>query len=86
MLLNFTSDTSYKRSRFSKTPLKKSLEFVLSGKYSTIIFNFSFVLLVAEVNFILNKQCFKKNVFVTDNFSHIKIVFILLIKIVVLDI
>lgn len=53
--LDFSLDTGYKGSRFSKTLLKKNLEFVSNKKNGTIAFNLSFVLLQIEVDSVLEK-------------------------------
>lgn len=55
ILLNFSINNNYKYHRFSKTLLKKSLEFVLYKKNNIIIFNSSFILLLIEVDLIIKK-------------------------------
>lgn len=47
---NLTLDIVYKRSRFFKTLLKKGLKFVLYEEKNSVLFNLSFVFLLAEIN------------------------------------
>lgn len=55
ILLNLSSDISYKQYEFSKTLPEKSLEFILSSENSTIAYYLSLILLHMEVNLILEK-------------------------------
>lgn len=63
--------------------LKNRLEFILSSANNIVVFNLSFVLLLAKVNFILEKQNCKKGTSIVYNTSYIKKIFILLIKVLV---
>ena len=55
VLFNLTPDTIYKCSRFSKTLLEKSLKFVLCEKGGLRLFNPSFILLLAKINYFFIK-------------------------------
>lgn len=85
IFLDFSSNTSYKSGEFSKTLPEKDFEFVWSGREGTIIFNMSFLLLLAEVDSIPEKQNYNKNTLGACSTSYVKIVFILSIKVVVLN-
>lgn len=82
--LNFSSDTGHKLNRFLKTLLKKELEFVSSKRDKTVTFNWSFLLLLAEIDLILKKQGYKKDALDVCDTSRVKIIFPLLTKVVVL--
>lgn len=57
--------------------LKKNFKFISNKKNSIIIFNLSFVLLPTKVDFISEKQDYKKDMLVVYNTRYVKIVFIL---------
>lgn len=78
--VNLGSDVDYKPDRFFKILLEKNFKFILSRRTNIITFNLSFILLLAKVNSILEKQSCKKDEFETYNISYLKIIFILLIK------
>lgn len=61
---------------------KKNLKFSLNKQDNTIIFNLSFVLLPTKINLILKKQDQKKNILVAYGSGHIKIIFLLVIKVI----
>ena len=82
--LNLGLDASYKRGGFSKTLLKKSLEFVLNKGNGIVTFNLSFVLLLAKVNPISKKRGCKRDAFVACSFGRIEMVLTLLTKIIAL--
>lgn len=81
ILFNFALNTSYKDNKFSKTLLEKGLKFILS---KGVTFNLYLILLLAEVDFILEKQGCKGDALVTFSISYIEIVLVLLIKVVTL--
>lgn len=60
--LDLSLDAGHKGDGFSKALLKKSLEFILSRRDSTIIFNLGLVLLLVKVNSILEKCNRKEDV------------------------
>lgn len=64
--------------------LNKRLEFVISSRDSTIIFNIIFVLLLAEVNPIPEKQVDKMDMLGTSSIGHIKMILALSINVVAL--
>lgn len=70
--LDFGLDASNKQGAFSGTLLKKSIEFIANEKKSTIAFNLSFVLLLAEVVLVLEKQSHKKDELVAYSFGRVK--------------
>lgn len=82
--LNLSLDAGHKRGRFSKTLLKKSLKFLLSKGDGTITFNLGLVLLSVEVDSILEKQGYKKDVLEICSTDYVKIVLVLLAEVVVL--
>lgn len=51
--LNLCLDVDHKQDRFTKTLSEEGFKFILNKKNNTIVFNLSFVLLIAEVNLIL---------------------------------
>lgn len=53
--LDLSTDISHKGSGFSKTLVKKNLEFVLNKGPVTVTFKLDFVLLPVEVDFVLEK-------------------------------
>lgn len=85
ILLDLSLDASYKRGRFSKTLLEKSLKFLLSEGDSAVTLYLSLILLLAEVDLVSKKQGYKEDALVIHGSSHVKIVFILLKKVVVLN-
>lgn len=82
--LDFNPDATYKGSRFSKILPKKGFEFIPSRKNSTITLNWSFVLLLAKIDLILEEQDEKKDTLRARSTDYVKIVFILLTKVVTL--
>lgn len=69
VLFNFILDIIYKYGKFSKTLLKKSLEFILSKKVDFILLFLIFMLLSSKIDPILEKQSCKKDVFRVYSFS-----------------
>ena len=82
--LDLDPDASYKQGRFSKTLLKKGLEFVPSRGDGIIAFNLSFILLPAEVNPISEEEDCKEDAFVAYGSGRVKMILILLIEIIAL--
>lgn len=60
ILFNLSLDTGYQYNRFFKTLPNKNFKFILDKKYNIIAFNLSFILLLTEIDFILEKQSRKK--------------------------
>lgn len=77
---NPTSDIGYKYSKFSKTLLEKSPEFVSSRRDGIVIFNLDLILLLTKVNSISNKHGYKMDTLAICGIDYIKIVFVLPIK------
>lgn len=69
-----------------KNLLEWGFEFVLSKRGGISSFKLNFLLLLAEVYFILKKQGCKVDMFVAHGFSYMKIVFTLPKKIIALHI
>lgn len=84
ILFDFYLDISYKWYKFSETLLEKGIQFVPSKGSGIIALNLGFILLLAEVDPILKKQGYKKDVLVACSTSRIKIVLVLLTKVVAL--
>lgn len=82
--LNLSSNIDHKQNKFLKILLKKNLEFVVSRGNDTIVFNLSFVLLLAKVNLIPKEQDYKKDALVAYSTICIKIIFTVLTKVVAL--
>lgn len=53
--LNLTLDTSHKHGRFFKTLLKKSFKFISSRRSNIVIFDLSFMLLLAAIDLIVEE-------------------------------
>lgn len=81
-MLDFSLDTSYKSSAFSKTLPKKGLEFILNKRESTVIFNLGHMLLLTKVGLIPEKQGNKENVFKTYGIDCVKMLLVLSIKVI----
>lgn len=62
---------------------KKGLEFVLSKRDGINAFNLSFRLLLAKIDFVQEKQGYKKDTLVVYSSGYIKMVLTLSIKVVV---
>lgn len=60
ILFNVSPDTSHKQNRFSKTPLKKSLKFILYKSNSFVAFILTFFLLLVEINLVFEEHNYKK--------------------------
>lgn len=71
ILLNLCLNIGYKQDGFFKTLPKKGLKFVLNRVDSTIIFNFSFVLLPVEINFVVKKRGRKRDMLMFHSISHV---------------
>lgn len=82
ILLDLGLNTYYQYGRFSETLLEKDFKLIVNKKNNTIIFNSSFILLLIEVDFVLEKQSYKKDTFMITSIRHVKIVLILVIKII----
>lgn len=61
--------------------LEKSFELVLSERYGLIIFDLGLILMPTEVNYILEEQGCKKDLFMAFSSSGFQMVFILPIEI-----
>lgn len=61
---------------------EKDFEFVLNRRDNIVVFNISFVLLLAKFDFILKKQGCKRDVLGTCSINYVKIIFALLIEII----
>lgn len=79
-MLNFSSNIYYKYNRFFNTLLDKSFKFVSNREKNILVFYLTLILLLVEIDPILEKQSFKKDVFITCGNSYIKIIFALLVK------
>lgn len=85
VLFNFNLDASYKCNRFFKTFLMKDLKFILNKSNNIIVmFNSSLKLLEANFDSIIEEQNCKKDLFMTCDTSHMKIILGLLTKIMML--
>lgn len=84
VFFNLILDDFYKRGRFVKTLIEKSSEYILFKVNNLILLNLSLILLLAEINPIIKKQSWKKNVLMAFITSCIKMVLALLTKIVAL--
>lgn len=82
--LNLCLDVGHKWGRFFEILLEKDFEFVLRRGDGIVVSYLSFVLLLAKINLFSEEQGHKKDVFRACGTGHIKIVFALLAKIVVL--
>lgn len=82
--LDFYLDASYKQDRFSKTLPKKSFKFVLNRKIGIIAFHLNFMLLLAKIDLLTEKQSCKRDALVFCGIGRIKIIFALLIKVIAL--
>lgn len=83
---DFSLDIVNKCNGFSKTLLEKSLESVLYKKNNPVPLNLSFILLLAKVNSISEKQSYKKDELVIFDTNYVKIMLTLLTKVVLLHI
>lgn len=83
ILFNLIPDIIYKHSRFFKTLLKKSFEFILNKKIGFVLFFLHFMLLLSRIDSILEEQGYKKYLFEVYTSSHFKIIFTLLTKILI---
>lgn len=90
--LNLRLDVDHKQDRFSKSLIKKDLEFVLSKEDSLVALNLDLVLLLAKVDsilkvdFIPEKQGCKKNILMAHGIGHIKIILVLSTKVIIFHI
>lgn len=82
--LNFSANANYKYNSFFKNLLKKSIKFFSNKEKISIIFGLIFLLLLAKVDLISEKQSHKKDVFLKFNNSYVKIIFKLSIEILAL--
>lgn len=80
--LNLGLDISYKQGEFSITLPDKGLKFVPSKKNDTVVFNLDFMLIPAEIDFILEKRDYKGDTLKVNDTGAIKIIFALSIEIV----
>ena len=80
---NFTLDAIHKRSRFSKTCLKKGLKFILCEEVGPDSFSPSLMLLLPEINPLLEEQNRKKYIFVTFSISYFEMVLVVPAEVVI---
>lgn len=80
---NLALDIIYKHNIFSKTLLKKGLEFDSNRKNGLIIFLLYFILLLSKINPISKEQNCKKNAFRVYDLNNFEIVFRLLAEIII---
>lgn len=73
--LNLNLNASHKYNGFSKTLLEKSLEFILSGRGGTIVFDLSLMLPLTKIDFIAKEQSWKRYAFRTCITGYVKIIF-----------
>ena len=81
---NLGLNISYKWGESSKTLVEESLKFILSKQSAIVIFNLSFILLLAKIDLILEEQSNKKATLIVCSFGRIKMLFELAIKVVAL--
>lgn len=62
--------------------LEKGLKFVLNRRDGIIVFNLSFILLLAKVDLIIEQQGCKENALVICSTGRIEMIFALLIKVI----
>lgn len=84
--LNLNSNTSHKYNEFFKTLSEKDFEFFPSREDGNIIFNLSFVLLTAKIDFVVKEKNYKKHKLKGQSTIRIKIISVLSTKIVALHI
>lgn len=82
ILLNLGSDASHEQGRFSKTLSEESFKFISSRRNGIIASKLSFVLLLAEINLVLEKQGRKGYAFVIRTSDHVEIIFTLSTKVI----
>ena len=82
--LNLSPDVSHKQGGFSKTLPKEAFEFDSNRRNGIVAFNLRFVLLLAEVNPISEKQGCKKDTFIVCGSGYVKIILTLLTEIIAL--
>lgn len=80
--LNLYSDNHHKRGGFSKTLPKKSLKFVLSREGSSVAFNINLILLPVKIDFVIEEQSRKRDIFRPCGIGYVKIILVLLSKVV----
>lgn len=83
IILNFYLNAYYKQNKFFKILSKKNLKFISSRRNNIVTFNLSFILLLTKVNSNSKKYINKKEIFITRDFTYIKMIFILFKKIVI---
>lgn len=84
ILFNFYLNIGCKQGGFFETLLKKNLKLLLNKRDDTIAFNLSLILLLAKVDFISKKQGCKRDALVTYGIGHVKIIFALSTKVIIL--
>lgn len=82
--LNFSPNTSHKYNEFFKTLSEKDFEFFPNRENGNVIFNLSFVLLTAKIDFVIKEQNYKGYKFRARSTICIKIISALSTKIVAL--
>lgn len=76
------ADVTYKEDKFSKVLLKKNCKFVVSKKNGFVSFNWDYLLLLAKIDFIIEKQNCKKNALIIYSTENIKMILLPLIEVV----
>lgn len=83
VFFNLILNTIYKYNRFFEFLPKKTLKFSLYNRKNLVSFNSYLVLLPIKIYFIIDKQNYKKYIFMAYNINCLEIVIALLIKIVI---
>lgn len=83
---NLGPDAGQKQGRFFKTLSEKGLKLVSSRKNSIVIFDLSFVLLLAKIDPVVEEKSCKKHAFRACSTSCIEMIFTLPTKIIVFHI
>lgn len=83
ILFDFSPNASYKQNRFFESLLKKGFEFILNRENGFIVFNLSFVLLPAEVDYVLEKRSCKEDILMAPGINYVKIVLALPTKVII---
>lgn len=84
ILFNLSLNAGHKQDRFPKTLSEKSLKYILSRGGSIVAFDLNLVLLLVEIDFVIEEQSRKGNVFRIYGTSHIKMILALLTEVIAL--
>lgn len=80
--LNLNPDASHEGDKISDNLPKKNLEFLLSNRAGTVTFNFSLLLLKAEVDLIPEEKSRKWHAFWAYSVGHVKMLLALSKKVI----